>query len=129
MSTRKIGARLALVAMTAAVGTLVLVGTATTAAADPQGRDGFVVTVPFAFVAGARELPAGTYRVEMLPTDTDPEVLATLQSVAADHFPQMVLQSVPVKNVLIDQVSQYGDQPRLVFDKVGKLPILKEIEE
>lgn len=110
------------------VGSLVLVAAVTTATADPQGRDDFVVDVPFAFVAGDRTLPAGSYRVELLPNDTDPEVLATLESTASDHFPQMIFQSVALKNVTIEPLGPNEVQPRLVFAKVGTLRILREIE-
>jgi len=109
------------------VGSLLLVATATTA--DPLDLDGFFVNVPFAFVAGGKTLPAGTYHVGLLPSDTDPEVLATLQSTASDHFPRIVSQSVAVKNVITELRGPDAERPRLVFAKVGDRQVLEEIED
>lgn len=127
MRTRRTGVHLGLIAIF--VGSLLLVATATTATADPLGTDGFFVNVPFAFVAGDKTLPAGTYHVGLLPNDTDPEALATLQSTASDHFPQMVSQSVAVKNVIIEPRGPEAERPRLVFAKVGDRRILEKIED
>jgi len=126
MKTRMTGVHLAMT--TAIIGALMFAGTAKTATAAPQGRDAFVVNVPFAFVAGDKTLPAGRYRVAFLPDETEPDVMATLQTAASAKSDRMVFQSVPIERVDIEELGTNDGQPRLVFSKVGGRYFLEKIE-
>ena len=121
--------RIPLALIVIVAGALVLAGTANTAMAAPQGRDAFVVNVPFAFVAGDRTLPAGRYRVSVLPRGSEPDVMAILQTAASAHSEKMVFQTVPIERVAIDELGANDGQPRLVFTKVGQRYFLEKIED
>jgi len=99
-----------------------------TPAAQTFGSDDvIVVEVPFDFVAGDRQLPAGTYRVEIAPNDVPP-ALVTLQTAAKGEQPDdMLFQRVATSRVKVDEVDRLGEQPRLVFSKVGTLHFLERV--
>jgi len=90
-----------------------------------------IVQVPFAFVAGDQELPAGTYRLEIAPGDDQTPGIVTLQTAAKSDKPdQMIFQSVSTKTVKVKDTKDTSvgfEEPRLVFAKVGDLHFLREV--
>jgi hypothetical protein len=101
---------------------------ATLAAQGLASDDVIVAEVPFDFVAGERVLPAGTYRVEIVPND-DPPALVTLQTATERARPnEMIFHSVPTAKVKVDDIDQLREQPRLVFSQVAGLNYLERVE-
>jgi hypothetical protein len=109
--------------------TLVVLSSPSATGAAPQGLesdDVVVAEIPFDFVAGEEVLPAGTYRVEVVPNDAEP-ALVTLQTAAkGDRSNEMIFHSVPTAKVKVDDVDR--EQPRLVFSQVGGLNYLERVE-
>ena len=81
--------------------------------------DTVVASVPFQFVAGDEILPAGTYRVRILPDDTSWEGIVVLQRAPNDDAREdMIFQTVRTSTVKVDQAGRM-EKPQLTFEKVG----------
>jgi len=100
---------------------------ATPAVAAPQmSKDVVVVDVPFDFVAGDETLPAGTYRVTVMP-DQHP-LFVTLQTAASAHMKNMEFQTLQTRTVPVKELKTNDGQPSLVFAKVGDHYFLRTIK-
>lgn len=84
--------------------------------ARAQDQDAIVVTVPFEFVAGARTLPAGVYRIARLSLDAHTGIAITSQDKSALVLPLTVDPASPQHSAALG------------FDHVGDRYILSKIQ-
>jgi hypothetical protein len=88
-----------------------------------------VADVPFDFIAGDRTLPAGTYRVAVLPEEgqpREPAIISLQTATGAEHPDQLVFQSVASRTVDVGH-ADWMQEAELVFSKVGSLYFLEEV--
>jgi hypothetical protein len=82
--------------------------------AHAQDADGVVVKVPFEFVAGAKTLPAGTYRISRIHTDATSGLLVYSRENSSIVLPTAVGAS--------------AERATLSFDRVGNMHFLSEVD-
>jgi len=105
---------------------LVLAGFVAMAALPSAARavdgDTLVAEIPFDFYVAGKTFPAGTYRVELGPGPTDPQILA-IQTASSDMdeltFRKVFASTTPIKPA--------EGQSRLVFKRVGDLHFLEKV--
>jgi hypothetical protein len=82
--------------------------------ARAQDADGVVVKVPFEFVAGAKTLPAGTYRISRIHTDATSGLLIYSRENSSIVLPTAVGAS--------------AERATLSFERVGNMHFLSEVD-
>ena len=91
-----------------------------TSSVAAQGVDDtVVVTVPFEFIAGDEVMPAGTYRIRVLPDDTAFTGIIVLQkSEDGGENDEMTFQTVRTSTVGVEDAGRM-EKPELSFTRVG----------
>src|SRR5271169_3051529 len=82
--------------------------------AHAQDVDGVVVKVPFEFVAGAKTLPAGTYRISRIHSDATSGLLVYSHDNSAIMLPTAVGGS--------------AEHSKLSFERVGNKYFLSQVD-
>ena len=84
--------------------------------AHAQDVDGVVVNVPFDFVAGGANLPAGEYRIDRVSTSVNRELVIHSYTNSGAFLLPLVFEGVP------------ADQPALTFEHIGNRYFLSKIK-
>jgi len=94
-------------------------------AVEMPGSNRLVADIPFSFIVGKTQLPAGRYEVTVGPGEEEQHVLAI--QTADSNKSEMRFRKVYALMVPTDQVNLEKNQPRLVFKEVGNLYFLDKV--
>ncbi|MBL8149196.1 MAG: hypothetical protein JNN15_04635 [Blastocatellia bacterium] len=100
------------------IATLFMIVTLTAINALAQAEQIFVVNIPFEFVASKKALPAGTYTIKRLSSDSENTLVIRSQD-------GRVIDTISTNSSLTNKVIEKG---RLVFYRMGDRHFLAEIQ-